>query len=207
MGLPPCVAGSDATEIVVTSMKTRSAQDPTPEGRPARRPAGPTTVTLTGRGGIAVILVVELAARLLATQIGLGPVPGILFVAACVAAAFMTRRSDQLMLVVSPPLIFFLVTLAVEFLKALGESSVLWATLTGLLLALGSDAPWLFLGTALTLGIGMTRGVPVAYNDLRRRLAETAAAPRGKSGSRRGGRRRPAMDEFDEDPVRWDVSP
>lgn len=155
---------------------------------------------------MAVIAVVELAARLLATQVGLGPIPGMLFVVACVVAAFMTRRSDQLTLAVSPPLIFFLVTLVVEFLKALGDASVLRVMVTGLLLGLGSDAPWLFLGTALTLGIGMTRGLPGALAALRKRLAETTAA-KGKSGSRHGGRRRHAADEFDEDPVRWDVSP
>jgi hypothetical protein len=181
----------------------------TAKGRPTPPAGGLASITLTGRGGIAVIFMVELAARLLATVLGLGPVPGILFVVACVAATVMTRRSDQLTLVVSPPLIFFAVTLIAEFLKALGDKSVPQSTAAGLILALASDAPWLFLGTVLVIGIAMTRGLPDNIADLRRRLAATPKpTPRQRPASKpRSTGRRPAADNFDEDPVRWDVAP
>lgn len=200
-------------DIVVTSMRTRRSPGAKPGasgGRSTRAPGAGSTVTLTGRGGIAVIFTIVLATRLLAIPIGLGPIPGILFVAACVVATLMTRRSDQLTLVVSPPLIFFAVTLVCELLKALGDKSMPQSAVAGLLLALASDAPWLFLGTALTIGIAMTRGLPDNLADLRQQLAaapQPGARPGRKAPARPKGRRRAPADDFDEDPVRWDVAP
>jgi hypothetical protein len=157
-------------------------------------------VALTGRGGIVVIFVLSLFGALAGAVLPLGPVPGILFAGGCVTAAFMTRREDLLTLVVTPPLVFLVVTVVSRFLSALGDQHVVQSALAGVLLALASGAPWLFLGTLLTVGVALTRGLPAAVQDLRDRLA---AAP-GEEGSRRAPRQAPT-DELDQDPVRWDT--
>ena len=186
-------------------MSTRTAADtpPTKDGSVTRQSARPAAVALTGRGGIVVIFVLSLFGALAGAVLPLGPVPGILFAGACVTAAFMTRRDDLLILVVAPPLVFLAVTVVARFLAALGDQHVMQSALAGVLLALASGAPWLFLGTLLTVGVTLTRGLPAAVQDLRDRLA---AAPPQVGGSRRAPRPRQApADELDQDPVRWDV--
>jgi hypothetical protein len=177
---------------VTTSTTNRAQQRATQAAADARPPA----VTLTGRGGIAAIFAVTLLAQSLALGIGLGPVPGVLFVITCMTAAALTRRSDQLTLVVSPPVVFLTVTVITQTLSSLGDASVLRSAVAGVLLALASGAPWLFLGTLLTLGISLTRGLPGNVADLRARTAHRPLV-----------RRTQPADDFDEDPVRWDVQP
>jgi len=164
-----------------------------------RQSARPASVALTGRGGIVVIFVLGLFGALAGSVLPLGPVPGILFVAGCVTATLMTRREDQLTLVVTPPLVFLTVTVIARFLAALGDPHVLQSALAGVLLALASGAPWLFLGTLLTVGIGLTRGLPAAVQDLRDRLAA------GNPPVRAPKPRQAPDEQLDQDPVRWDV--
>ena len=40
-----------------------------------------------------------------------------------------------------------------------GDQHIVQSALAGVLLALASGAPWLFLGTLLTVGIALTRGL------------------------------------------------
>lgn len=173
---------------------TVTERDATPERGSLRRRAqanGASSPALTGRGGIVVLVVASLLGALLSRWLDVGFLAGAAFAAGCVLAVLATRQADLPMLVVSPPLAFFGVTLAAELVSSLGEDSLPRALAVGLVTALASGAPWLFLGTLLAVGIAVPRGLPTAVRDLRTRLA----------GSR-------AFEEEDNaDPVRWDESP
>jgi hypothetical protein len=157
-----------------------------------RQPSrSPSPITLTGRGAVVVIFIIGLIGALLAPNPSLALIAGLLFVAGCGLAAVATRRADLLTLAVSPPMVFLAATLIAQGLYALDDGSFLQGVFGGLLLALAAGAPWLFLGTALVVGIAFWRGLLDDLRDLRARLAA-------------GG---PSTSEtdFDEDPVRWDT--
>jgi hypothetical protein len=78
------------------------------------------------------------------------------FVAGCGAAAWLTRRGSLLALSIATPVIFFASTLAALLITA----SDTFTMLTGLLIRLGTSAPWLFAGTGLAAGIATFRGLP-----------------------------------------------
>ncbi len=153
-----------------------------------RRSAG-SSITLTGRGGIVVIFGAGLLAVFLGRMLDIGVLPGVGFVAGCVLAAVTTRKGDLLTLVVSPPLIFFAISLVGEFAAAAGEPSMLRSAFVGIVTTFAAQAPWLFLGTALVVAITLPRGLP---DNLRTLRALRAAQPR------------PAGGDADDDPVRWD---
>jgi hypothetical protein len=138
-----------------------------------------------------VIFAIGLLGGLLASQTGLGLLAGLLFVIGCVLAAVATRRADLLTLAVSPPMVFLAATLIIQCVYAQDDKSFLQSVFAGLVLALAAGAPWLFLGTALVVGIAISRGLISDLRELRIRLAA-------------GGPATPETD-FDEDPVRWDV--
>jgi hypothetical protein len=150
-----------------------------------RRRSGGSSITLTGRGGIVVILGAGLLGVMLGSLLDMGVVPGFCFVAGCVLAAVTTRRGDLLTLVVSPPLIFLAVSLISEFVGAVGEQSMLQSMFVGVVTTFASNAPWLFLGTALAVAIALRRDLLTTFR------AERAARPQPSQGE-------------DDDPVRWD---
>ena len=157
--------------------------------RRSRRPS----ITLTGRGGIVVIFSVTLLGTVLGTEavFGVSALPGLSFVLGCVLAAVATRPADLLTIVASPPLIFFLVMLVASFAEALGSGALLQSVFVGLVTALTSGAPWLFLGTLLVIGITLPRGLLGNLRELRARSAQ----PTGQGRSDKTD---------DDDPVRWD---
>lgn len=167
-----------------------SGAPPTPGGHVRDRPGG-SPITLTGRGGVVAIFAVSVLGALIGQLFGGATVAGVAFVLGCVAAALLTRPSDLLMLAVCPPVVFFAVTLVAEFIGALGDRSFVLSVLVGLLSTLASQAPWLFIGTALVLAISVPRGLPAELRELRSRLA----------GARR------LSDIYDDDPVRWNEPP
>jgi hypothetical protein len=180
---------------VTTTTRARgvpNSASPTLGGRVPRQPSRSSSpISLTGRGAIVVIFAFGLLGSLLAPQLGLGLMAGLLFVVGCVLAAVATRRADLLTLAVSPPMVFLAATLITQCVYALGDKSILQSAFAGLVLALAAGAPWLFLGTALVVGIAMSRGLMDDLRELRVRLAA-------------GGPATPETD-VDEDPVRWDV--
>jgi hypothetical protein len=101
-------------------------------------------------------------ALLLAAATGWSALGDMAFVGGCGAGAWYTKRGAILPLAVSPPLVFFLACLLVQWMTAPGGL----ALLTGIFLTLGTSAPWLFLGTALTVGIGLYRGLGGEVVDL-----------------------------------------
>ncbi|MEU7888362.1 DUF6542 domain-containing protein [Microbispora bryophytorum] len=132
-------------------------------------------VRLTARGAIVMLFVITLA--------GMPFLPGPAFVAGCLAAVLLVRPRDLLPLVVTPPLVFFVAALLVELMRALSSGSMLQTFGLGMFTALSSGAPWLFLGSALALGVGWVRGLPDSLRELRGAPAPT---PTPASRSRRG---------------------
>ncbi|MEU8273315.1 DUF6542 domain-containing protein [Microbispora bryophytorum] len=130
-------------------------------------------VRLTARGAIVMLFVI--------TLVGMPFLPGPAFVAGCLAAVLLVRPRDLLPLVVTPPLVFFVAALLVELMRALSSGSMLQTFGLGMFTALSSGAPWLFLGSALALGVGWVRGLPDSLRELR-----GAPAPTPASRSRRG---------------------
>ncbi|MEU7688997.1 hypothetical protein FLW53_27820 [Microbispora sp. SCL1-1] len=141
---------------------------------------------LTARGAIVMLFVI--------TLVGMPFLPGPAFVAGCLAAVLLVRPRDLLPLVVTPPLVFFAAALLVELVRALGSASTLPTFGLGMFTALSSGAPWLFLGSALALGIAWVRGLPDNVRELR-----GAPAPEPTSASRFRSRRGRAH-TFDPEP-------
>jgi hypothetical protein len=70
--------------------------------------------------------------------------------------AYYVRPGSLLPVSVSPPLLFF----GAMALEKLLIASGLLAAFSGVVVALAAAAPWLFAGTALTVGIALIRGLP-----------------------------------------------
>src|SRR5262245_11669953 len=100
---------------------------------------------LTARGAVTLLFVITLLGQLIA--------PGPAFVLGCVVAVLLVNPRDLLPLVVTPPLIFFLAALFIEFVRALRTDNLLPSLALGLFTTLSGAAPWLLAGSALTLGI------------------------------------------------------
>jgi hypothetical protein len=77
-----------------------------------------------------------------------------MFVMTCGLVTCYTRASGLRGLVVCPPLAF----LAGSVLAQVITAADAFAAATGILVTLGSSAPWLFTGTALTMAIALGRG-------------------------------------------------
>jgi hypothetical protein len=170
-----------------------------PVGGASRRPPSGSPVSLTGRGGVVVVFASTLLGAISASLLGLHAAQGFLFVLGCLLAALTTRRTDLLTLVVSPPLIFFLVSLLSAVTGSLGDKSFLVSVVLSLITTLTSNVPWLFVGAVLVVLITVPRGLPANLRELSAGIA--ADNPfRGRASLR--GRNDP-----DDDPVRWDETP
>ena len=122
-------------------------------GEPPRpRPAG--SITLTSRGAVVVLVAVCFLSLLLAAVTGWGIVADAVFVMACGVVACYTRASGLRTLVVCPPLAFLTGSMLTQVVTAPDGFSAA----AGILITLGSSAPWLFTGTALTVVIALGRG-------------------------------------------------
>ena len=121
-------------------------------GPPRPRPAG--SITLTGRGAVVALVAVCFLSLLLAAVTGWGIVADAVFVMACGMVACYTRVSGLRTLVVCPPLAFLTGSLLTQVVTAPDGFSAA----VGILITLGSSAPWLFTGTALTVVIALGRG-------------------------------------------------
>jgi hypothetical protein len=119
-------------------------------------------VQLTARGAVLGLFVACFVTLLLADWTGWTALADLAFVAGGGAAAWYTKPGALLPLVVSPPVIFFCACACAELLTASG----MFTTATGILITLGAASPWLFIGTALTLGVALSRGLPGEIADL-----------------------------------------
>lgn len=162
---------------------------PGPRSHSATARGGP--VALTGRGGVVVMFCAGAVCGLLARWFGAPLLAGAGFAIGCALAAFATRPADLLTVVVSPPLVFFAATLAVEFTTTVGSGSLVRGLTVGVLTTLASTAPWLFFGTLLVVVICLARGLMTNVRELRDKLTGVRLFEK----------------EENENPVRWDESP
>lgn len=145
-------------------------------GRPAGNGARPTQggapqlPRLTGRGGVLAIVVFSFVGTMIGQWGGVQAAPGVAFTLACLLAAFLVRPGDLLSLSVSPPIAHFLALVAAETIFAVGNEGFARALVLGLASRLAEVAPWLFLGTALVLIVGVFRDLPENLRELGERL-------------------------------------
>jgi Domain of unknown function (DUF6542) len=95
------------------------------------------------------------------------------FVAACILVACYAKPTDLLPVMVCPPLTFFVACVGDKLITSSGATSAA----EGTLVTLATSAPWLFLGTAVTILIGLRRGLLDNLRELRRGLQGEPDAP------------------------------
>jgi hypothetical protein len=149
---------------------------PTPDRKTVPRLEPRASVRLTGRGALASLFALCFVTQLIADWTGWGTLAGAAFVCGCGAVTYYTRTSGLRSVVVAPPLLFFAGSTCAELITAPGT----FLAATGILVTLGTSAPWLFTGTALTVVVAIGRG----YRPAIRRPG--GSFPRG-SGALRGG--------------------
>ena len=134
------------------SMTQIRARTPNRQSGPRLEPKA--SVRLTGRGALAALFALCFFTQLIAAWTGWGTLAGAAFVCGCGAVTYYTRTSGLRAVVVAPPLMFFAGSACAQVLTAPG--TLLAAT--GLLVTLGTSAPWLFTGTALAIVVAVGRG-------------------------------------------------
>jgi hypothetical protein len=132
-------------------------QTPTQNRAPGKKqsrlePAG--SVKLTGRGAVVALFLACLAGLLIAGWTGWTAVADVLFVLSCGVVAYYTRTRGLRNVLVCPPLAFLAGAVCAQLITAPGG----FAAAEGILVTLGTSAPWLFAGTILTIAIAVGRG-------------------------------------------------
>jgi hypothetical protein len=133
-------------------------QTKTPAGKPATRgpsrlePSG--SIKLTGRGAVLALFAACLSGLLIAAWTGWTALADAIFVMSCGVVAYYTRAKGLRNVVVTPPLAFAAGTVCAELITA----PDLFSAAEGILVTLGTSAPWLFAGTGLTIAIAFGRG-------------------------------------------------
>jgi uncharacterized protein DUF6542 len=122
------------------------------QGPPRRTRSG--SITLTGRGAAVALFAACFLGLLIAAWTGWDLLADAIFVMACGLVACYTRASGLRGVVVCPPLAF----LAGSVLAQLITAADALTAATGILVTLGTSAPWLFTGTGLTMAIALGRG-------------------------------------------------
>jgi hypothetical protein len=165
---------------------TRAPAEVPASGRPGSVPRlePRASVRLTGRGALAAMFVLCFFTQLIADWTGWGTLAGAAFVCGCGAVTYYTRTSGLRSVVVAPPLVFFAGATCAELITAPGT----FLAAAGILVTLGTTAPWLYTGTALTIVVAIGRGYRPAFR--RPRPAARVPFPRDSfpRGSAGGGR-------------------
>jgi hypothetical protein len=147
---------------------------------------------LTGRGAVLGMAVVFVLGLLVASWLNVTVLAGVFFVVGCALAAWYTRPTDLLTVVLAPPLLFSCALIFIEAVTASG--SLLLSVTAGSVVVLASLALWLAVGLVVTVAIAWPRGLPQCVRDLRQDLhaerARTAAA-------RAPGSRPPSIPSWD----------
>ena len=112
------------------------------------------SITLTGRGAAVALFAACFLGLLIAAWTGWDLLADAIFVMTCGLVACYTRASGLRGVVVCPPLAF----LAGSVLAQLIIAADAFSAATGILVTLGTSAPWLFTGTGLTVAIALGRG-------------------------------------------------
>jgi hypothetical protein len=165
---------------------TGRAEPPAGGPREPRTPPGSgraAAVRLTGRGAILALLVLSFLGLIVSDGLGWGMFADGMFVAACIVIACYTKPSDLLPVTVCPPLTFFVACVCGKLITSAGGTSAA----EGTLVTLATSAPWLFLGTAVTILIGLRRGLLDNIRELRRGLQGEPDGPLPARGRRTAG--------------------
>jgi hypothetical protein len=166
----------------MTQARTPTRRPPKATARTAPRPvrlepAG--SFRFTGRGAVVALFGFCFAVLLLAAWTGWRALAGAAFVCGCGVITYHTRTSGLRTVVVCPPLLFLAGSVCAELISA--PSTFLAAE--GILVTLGTLAPWLFTGTALTIVIAFGRGYR-PFNPGMPGLGRRRADPRDGAGPR-----------------------
>jgi Domain of unknown function (DUF6542) len=149
----------------------------TSQPSPRLEPAGP--IRLTGRGAVMALFALSFLSLLMAAWTGWGALADAAFVCSCGVVTYYTRASGLRTVMVCPPLLFLAGCACAEAATASGP----FMAAEGTLVTLGTSAPWLFTGTALTVVVAIGRGYRPTIPGMPRR-----SAMRNLPGARRDGR-------------------
>jgi hypothetical protein len=116
---------------------------------------------LTGRGAILALFLL----CFLSLLTGWHPFADAAFVGGCGVVTYYTKLAGLRTVVVCPPLVFLAGCICAGAVTSTG----MFALAEGILVTLGTSAPWLFTGTALTIVIALARGFRPAIPWLTRR--------------------------------------
>lgn len=144
----------------VTTARRRQPGQAT-AGPPPRRLEPKGVFRLTGRGAIVALFLL----CFLSLLTGWSVLADAAFVCGCGVVTYYTKFAGLRNVVVCPPLVFLAGCI---FAKAV-TSSGKFAIAEGILVTLGTSAPWLFTGTGLTVAIALGRGFRPAIPWLTRR--------------------------------------
>jgi len=124
------------------------------------------------RRAVAVMFVIFLVSDLVAAAIHLPALAGFGFAAGSAAAAGWTRQRDLIMVVTTPPVIYFGAVIFGDLVTMhLGHVPMSVGLIgASILLTLAASAPWLFGGLAGAIAIACVRGLPQCVRDLRAEL-------------------------------------
>ena len=138
----------------MTQIRARTPAPSRPDRGPAPRLEPKASVRLTGRGAIAALFALCFGTQLIAAWTGWGTLAGAAFVCGCGAVTYYTRTGGLRAVVVAPPLLFLAGSACAQLLTAPGT----FLAAEGILVTLGTSAPWLFTATALTVVVAIGRG-------------------------------------------------
>jgi len=125
---------------------------------------------LTARGAIAILFIVTVVGIVISNLTDQTWAGGVVFVIGVAAACLWVRPSDTPMLVVAPPLVYFLALLVVEAVSGLLAGMFVQVAAIGIALNLSAVLFWLLGGTVLAVVILLLRGLPEAWATLRAEL-------------------------------------
>jgi hypothetical protein len=134
------------TQTGVAGRKARA------QGPPRRARSG--SITLTGRGAAVALFAACFLGLLIAAWTGWDLLADAIFVMTCGLVTCYTRTSGLRGVVLCPPLVFLAGSVLAQAITAADGFSAA----TGVLVTLGTSAPWLFTGTGLTMAIALGRG-------------------------------------------------
>jgi hypothetical protein len=123
-------------------------------GPPSRRFEPKGVFRLTGRGAIVALFLLCFLGLLVAVSTGWSALGDVAFVCGCGVVTYYTKFAGLRTVVVCPPLVFLAACICAEAVASSGK----FAMAEGILVTLGTSAPWLFTGTALTVVIALARG-------------------------------------------------
>jgi hypothetical protein len=146
----PIPARSGSRPGAGTSTGRTRPSGPTPVRPPSRRFEPKGVFRLTGRGAIVALFLL----CFLSLLTGWSVLADVAFVCGCGVVTYYTKFGGLRNVVVCPPLVFLAGCICAKAMTSSGR----FAMAEGILVTLGTSAPWLFTGTGLTIAIALGRG-------------------------------------------------